>query len=292
MGALDGFRGGLGGHPFGQGGLPKGALVRPGGGARPLALTPPRNYRGRATAAIPTAGIILPAAAGGAEPYTYTLTGLPAGLAFDASARQITGTPTTAGTETPSYTVTDDAGTTATQTFDFPVVAETALITHDDWDNRGYGLESRTTFFLALIQSEGDIAFVNTELWRRPPRGTAISTLLDADGNATTDYADMTFTQGVGGEVFVSEIIIRPQQDRVVLYQKDTPGIHFGTYMRGEPFNSPSMYIRVGNDEQVVPFLNGFTSDLSWRRSSPDLDTFLRTIEIGTRVLIGLAPPP
>ena len=65
-----------------------------------------------------------------------------------------------------------------------------------------------------------------------------------------------------------------------------------GTYIRGEPFNSPSLYIRVGNEEQVVPFLNGFTSDCSWRRGTPDLDAFLRTIDVGTRVLIGVAPPP
>ena len=292
MGALDGARGALLGHPFGQGGLPKGAIARPGGGAQALALTPPRDYRGRATAAIPTAGIILPTAAGGAEPYTYALTGLPAGLAFDASARQITGTPTAAGTETPSYTVTDDAGTTATETFDFPVVAENSAATRLDWDNRGYGLETRTLHLLFLVQSEADVGFSDENFWAKPPSLAAdTGILIDDDGNELPDYSDMTFTQD-GESIFIERILIRQGTDRVILYKSGAGTRHFGEFVRevlGPP--TPDLYMRIGNDEQRIPYERAFRSDYQARRTNPDVGEFLREIDDGTRVLFAVASP-
>ena len=56
-----------------------------------------------------------------------TLTnGLPTGLSFDAATRRLTGTPTTPGVYTLTYTATDSDGDTATQTLKLTVVADTA----------------------------------------------------------------------------------------------------------------------------------------------------------------------
>ena len=55
----------------------------------------------------------LPAATGGNGTYTYTLTGLPNGLSFDATTRQLAGTPTGTGTFTLTYTATDSWGKNA-----------------------------------------------------------------------------------------------------------------------------------------------------------------------------------
>ena len=67
--------------------------------------------------------ITLPDATGGSGSLTYTLTpALPAGLSFDASARTLTGTPTSAAEQTKySYTVTDDRDSTETLTFNIQV---------------------------------------------------------------------------------------------------------------------------------------------------------------------------
>ena len=76
----------------------------------------------------------LPAATGGTAPLTYTLTG-PAsaalsvavpGLTFDATTLVLTGTPTTAATTILTYTVTDQHGSTASDTVTLTVAASVA----------------------------------------------------------------------------------------------------------------------------------------------------------------------
>ena len=259
---------------------------------RGFSLRTPRAYRGRVGAAIPSAGIVLGGASGGTKPITYSTTNLPSGLSFDATTRAITGSPTTNyATREVTYTATDSAtpAEVVTATFEFPVVASTAAATHDDWDNRGYGLETRTTYMLALIESEGDVGFSDENLWLRPPQtGTVTGKLLADDGSElTTDFSDMTFTQG-GESVFVSRVLLRQGVDRVVFYE--TSDLHFGTYARNV-LGSPTLYVRIANDEQAIPYNSGFSADLQFRRSSPDLGEFLREIDVGTNVLIGVAAP-
>ncbi len=71
----------------------------------------------------------LPAATGGDAPLTYTLTPTPpAGLTFDASARTLTGTPTTAQTAAEyTYKVTDNDGDAAELKFNIRVAANLTL---------------------------------------------------------------------------------------------------------------------------------------------------------------------
>ncbi|RKU28100.1 hypothetical protein C6499_10515 [Candidatus Poribacteria bacterium] len=61
--------------------------------------------------------LTLPIATGGTPLYTYTLSAIPIGLAFDSTTRQINGTPTTPGTTETTYTVTDTTGASASLTF-------------------------------------------------------------------------------------------------------------------------------------------------------------------------------
>ena len=81
--------------------------------------------------------LTLPAATGGIERLTYTLTGpgnsaLPGGLEFEASTRTLSGTPSTAGTTILTYTVMDTNNANTTATFTVIVNAELALDTPDD----------------------------------------------------------------------------------------------------------------------------------------------------------------
>ena len=67
---------------------------------------------------------VLPAATGGDTPLGYTVTGLPDGLSFTEGTRTIAGTPTTVESPTVTYTVRDDDGDEASQTFTLAVAAD------------------------------------------------------------------------------------------------------------------------------------------------------------------------
>ena len=66
--------------------------------------------------------LTLPSASGGIPPYTYTLAPLPGGLSFNATERELSGTPTTPGTTTATYTATDARGASAALTFRITVI--------------------------------------------------------------------------------------------------------------------------------------------------------------------------
>ena len=72
------------------------------------------------------ADLVLPAASGGTGELTYSVSGLPAGLSFDASTRTLAGTPTAAtdGAIEVTYTVTDERGATDTLTFTITIVTD------------------------------------------------------------------------------------------------------------------------------------------------------------------------
>ena len=70
----------------------------------------------------------LPAPVGGTAPYTYTATGLPAGLQFDPSTRTITGAPGLGGTFTVHVIVTDANGGTAAQDYVIVVTVPAPIV--------------------------------------------------------------------------------------------------------------------------------------------------------------------
>jgi hypothetical protein len=72
------------------------------------------------------------AATGGTTPYTWSATGLPAGLSIDAASGAITGTPTTAGSSTVTITVTDStnpAHLSAAKTLSINIAGQLAITT-------------------------------------------------------------------------------------------------------------------------------------------------------------------
>ena len=88
------------------------------------AATTPDNRTYTVGTAIDT--LTLPEATGGNGTLTYSLSPAVPGLAYDASTRQVTGTPSTAGTYAMTYTVTDEDGDTDTLGFTIAISAGTS----------------------------------------------------------------------------------------------------------------------------------------------------------------------
>ncbi|RYD96929.1 MAG: T9SS type B sorting domain-containing protein, partial [Sphingobacteriales bacterium] len=86
----------------------------------PLVLPPATLANGTTGSIYPTQTI--PTATGGTKPYTYTASGLPAGLSFNPATNEISGTPTQSGTFAVPVTVTDSIGRTATTTYSITIV--------------------------------------------------------------------------------------------------------------------------------------------------------------------------
>ncbi|MDV3221822.1 S8 family peptidase [Intrasporangium sp.] len=89
------------------------------GGTQPgeLRVTNP----GSQTSTVGTAVNVSTGATGGSTPYTFSATGLPAGLSISSSTGTITGTPSTAGTSSVTVTVRDSSGATASASFSWTV---------------------------------------------------------------------------------------------------------------------------------------------------------------------------
>ncbi|GAA3520914.1 M4 family metallopeptidase [Aeromicrobium panaciterrae] len=83
--------------------------------------TPTVTNPGAQTSTVGTADTLQLAATGGTAPYTWTATGLPAGLTLNTSTGLISGTPTSAATSTVTATVKDAAAKTANVSFSWVV---------------------------------------------------------------------------------------------------------------------------------------------------------------------------
>ena len=104
---------------------------------------------GTQNATVGTAVALTLAATGGTAPYTWTATGLPAGLAISADG-VVSGTPTVAGTSPVTATATDSTGATGSASFSFEVAAPAtvlpiAAIQGTDTDTSPYAGQTVTT---------------------------------------------------------------------------------------------------------------------------------------------------
>ena len=95
--------------------------------AAPISLSLPDPSDRTLTKDVSTS-FTLPSARGGTAPYSYSVSGLPAGLSFTALSRTVSGTPSATGTSTVTYSVTDSASPAATRTQTFTITVTTGAV--------------------------------------------------------------------------------------------------------------------------------------------------------------------
>jgi choice-of-anchor A domain-containing protein len=119
-------------------------------------------------------------ATGGVQPYTWSATGLPGGVSIN-SAGIVSGTPTSAGTATPTITVTDALGVTASKTYALTINAALSIGSPTSLPSGQVGTAYSTTSF----SSSGGtipIAWSATGL----PAGLSLSSSGTLTGTPTT----------------------------------------------------------------------------------------------------------
>ena len=118
--------------------------------------------------------LVLPVATGGTVPYTYTLSPIPAGLSFNPATRVLSGTPTTVGTTSATYTATDAANGSASLTFTIEVTEDSDVPADDQmyWIDSGTDKIQRADLDGTNIED-----IVTTGL--RTPSGIAVDTTAD-----------------------------------------------------------------------------------------------------------------
>lgn len=115
--------------------------------ARPTLATPP-NQSGE----VGVAESLAVTASGGTTAYSYSATNLPTGLSINSATGTITGTPTAAGTWSPTVAVTDAMGASAaTSTFSWTIIAGPAVTL----TNRQSSYATAVTLNLASLTSGG-----------------------------------------------------------------------------------------------------------------------------------------
>ena len=138
--------------------------------------------------------ISLPDAKGGSGTLTYTLTpALPKGLTFDASARTLTGTPTSAADQTKySYTVTDDNSSTDTITFNIQVnKAPDPLAFNGTVSNQTFE-QNQAIGTLALPDAKGGSGTLTYTLTPALPKGLTFDASARTLTGTPTSAADQT----------------------------------------------------------------------------------------------------
>jgi subtilisin family serine protease len=154
--------------------------------ATPFAVTNPGNQ----TSTAGTAVSLTVRAADGSPPYSWSVSGLPAGLTIDASTGVISGTPTTSGTAAVTVTAEDAAGATAHTSFTWTVNAAVCVGSGQKLANPGF--ESGTTGWTAtagVIGRPGSTRPVRTGTW---------NAALGGKGYATTTTLTQTVTVPAG----------------------------------------------------------------------------------------------
>ncbi|MDT7582143.1 MAG: hypothetical protein QOK35_3407, partial [Pseudonocardiales bacterium] len=196
-----------------------------------LAVTNPGNQ----TTVTGTAVSLTMRATDGSPPYTWSASGLPAGLTIGASTGVISGTPTTAATGTVTVTARDSAGLTASTSFSWtvttpaPTTNPTPTPTPTPCTGRGQKL-ANPGFESGPSSWTGTPGAVNVRVGAKPARTGYWNAVLGGAGTATTSTVSQTVAIPAGCSTYTLTFWLRVDTaDPSTTAQNDRLTVSLGT---------------------------------------------------------------
>ncbi|MGY0004679.1 S8 family serine peptidase [Micromonospora sp. I033] len=189
------------------------------GGTDPGPSDPVVTNPGNQSSAVGQAVDVQVRGSGGSTPYTWSASGLPAGLTIGASTGRITGSATAAGTSNVTVTLTDAARRTATATFTWTVTSSGGCTPAQLVGNSGF--ESGTSPWTATANVIGT-------WWQYPARSGSRNAWLNGGGTVQTDTISqpVTIPAGCGNATLRFWIRIATAEYENLAYDKLT--VSFG----------------------------------------------------------------
>ncbi|MEV6410950.1 S8 family serine peptidase [Kribbella sp. NPDC051718] len=175
-------------------------------------------------------------ATGGSSPYTWSASGLPAGLSIGSSTGKITGSPTSQGTSNVTVTVTDSAGKTGQTTFTWTVGDSGGCTAAQVVSNSGF--ESGSTPWTATANVIGT--------WSdQPAHGGSRYAWLNGHGQTYTDSASQSVTVPAGCPTVTLRFWLHIDTDETenVAYDKLTVSLGGTTLATYSNLNQASGYV-------------------------------------------------
>ena len=179
----------------------------------------------------------LPSASGGTTPYTYSVSGLPSGLSFNASTRVVSGRPTSLGSSTVTYSVSDSSSPVQTDSKTFTIRVNPSptptTLTLETPRDRTLALDESTSF--TLTSASGGTRPYTYSVSRLPPGLTggsgsspvSVSGRPTSLGSSTVTYSvsDRSSPRQTVSQTFVITVGVDPDSPGVVSLSPSSPNV-------------------------------------------------------------------
>ena len=215
----------------------------------------------------------MPAVTAGTSPYSYTMTGLPAGLSFNSTTRVVSGTPSSSGSSVLTYTASDAGGSSLELTATWTVGSQELSL-----GNATLNAQSLTKGTAVSIDLSSIVPVTGVPPYAYSMTGLPAGLSFNTSTRVVSGTPTTTGNYSVG---FVVSDALNRNQSLSALWSVSNPALSFAN---GAALNIPQLTQDSAMTSQTMPAASGGTGTITY--SMTDLPAGL-SFNASTRVLSG-----